>query len=99
MTMVELKVQVAAGWEQTMPWLGTLGFREVTPGDTKLQWDTDNDAEVAAAEATFKALRGKGYTAFAVDARGRATEQLTRFPEDAGALILKMVAVPAIAGG
>ena len=99
MVMVELKVQVAAGWEQSMPWLGTLGFREVTPGDTKLQWDTDSEEEMAAARATFKALRDKGYAAFAVDARGRATEQLTKFPEDAGALILKMVAVPALAGG
>lgn len=35
-------------------------------GDTKIKWDPENEAEVAAARAMFAELTGKGFTAHAV---------------------------------
>jgi len=66
------------------------------PGDTKLIWDIENEAEVDNAERTFNDLVGKGFTAFEVKGRkGDKGEKMTAFDADAGAIIM----VPRLAGG
>lgn len=64
-------------------------------GDTKIAWDSDNAAEVAAARKTFDELRGKGFHAFSIRGEGKQGKQVTEFDPDAERLVL----VPPVAGG
>ncbi len=64
-------------------------------GDTKLVWDSDHEDEVANARRTFDDLRRKGFSAFAVGAKGEKTTQVREFDPEAEKLIM----VPALAGG
>ena len=64
-------------------------------GDTKLLWDSEQDAEVDNARRTFNDLRGRGFTAFAVKPGGGKGTQVRDFDPEAESLIM----VPQIAGG
>lgn len=64
-------------------------------GDTKTIWDKDNADEVAAAKATFTALKKKGYIAYRVNADGNKGTVLGEFDPTAEKIIMS----PALAGG
>jgi hypothetical protein len=64
-------------------------------GDTKTIFDPNNEAEVAAAEATFKALKKKGYMAYRVTGEGGKGEAMHAFDARAGKIILS----PPVVGG
>lgn len=65
-------------------------------GDTKVIWDPNNEDEVDAAKAQFKALKKKGYLAYAVKGKdGAKGEQIHEFDPEAGRIIL----APALQGG
>jgi hypothetical protein len=57
-------------------------------GDTRMQWDRKNPAEVAKAEARFKELKAKGYLAYKVNKKGDKGEVITAFDPDAERIIL-----------
>jgi len=66
------------------------------PGDTKLIWDIENEAETENAKRTFDDLVAKGFTGFEVKGRkGEKGERMAAFDADAGAIIM----VPRLAGG
>jgi hypothetical protein len=64
-------------------------------GDTKLIWDSEQDAEVENARRTFDDLTKKGYAAFDVGPRGQKGDRVREFSPDAEKLIM----VPPVAGG
>lgn len=64
-------------------------------GDTKIIWDSEQEAEVDNARRTFDDLRAKGYAAFAVGRRGEKAEMVREFDQNAEKLIM----VPPVAGG
>lgn len=64
-------------------------------GDTKLIWSPDNAAEVESARRTFNDLRGKGFAAFRVKAKGEKGSQIHEFDPDAESIIL----TPPLRGG
>lgn len=57
-------------------------------GDSRMQWDRNDPAQVAAAEARFDEMRGKGYSAYKVDASGRRGEVINKFDPDAERIIM-----------
>ncbi len=79
---------------ETMIERGELAVMDKT-GDTKTIWDPRNDAEVDAAEATFNALKKKGYAIFKVNAAGDKGTALRNFDSAVG----KMIAIPPVVGG
>ena len=66
-----------------------------TTGDTRTIWNPENQDEVDAAKLMFDHLVGKGFSAFRVDGKGDAGEQIREFEPNAGRIIL----IPALAGG
>lgn len=76
-----------------------MGAREMdildTTGHTKTTWDSDNEAEVTAARASFDALTKKNYKAFRVKKDGSEGEPMKTFDPDAE----KMILTPPIVGG
>lgn len=64
-------------------------------GDTKMIWSPDNADEVAAARASFDALKKKGYIAYSVKPGGEKGEVLAKFDANAE----KVIMVPAMQGG
>lgn len=64
-------------------------------GDSKIQWDADNSAQVEAARAHFDALRKKNYLAFRMNAGDTKGTQLDRFDENAERILM----VPPRVGG
>lgn len=69
---------------------------EITPGDTKLMWDSEKEDEVEAARATFDKLTKKGYAAFKAEGKdGHAGSQIKKFDADAERIIL----IPQMQGG
>jgi hypothetical protein len=66
-----------------------------TTGDTKTIWDKNNPDEVAAARATFDALKKKKYLAFSVASGGKKGELMTTFDPNAEQIIMS----PPVAGG
>ena len=75
-----------------MPEMAILGRN----GDTKIIWDSDQDAEVENARRTFDELRGKGYLAFRVrDDDAAKGDQIREFDADAE----KMILSPPMQGG
>ncbi len=64
-------------------------------GDTKLLWDSENEAETQAAEEMFNSLKKKGYLAFAVKKNGDKGEAITKFDPSAEKIIL----TPPLKGG
>lgn len=64
-------------------------------GDTKVEWSPDNDAEVAAAEAFFVAMKAKKYLAYTVDENGNRAEVINEFDKHAATIIMS----PQLVGG
>jgi len=64
-------------------------------GDTKSYWDKNNPAEVAAAQASFDALKKKGYAAYKLNSDGTTGEQIREFDPSAERIIMR----PALQGG
>lgn len=69
------------------PFTGELCVLDKT-GDTKVIWDAKNEAEVAAAKATFDALKAKGYLAYSVSKDGSKGEVIREFDPKAEKIIL-----------
>ena len=65
------------------------------PGDTKVVWDSDNEAEVKNAERTFNELVAEGFTGYAVRRSGERGERIREFDPEAESLIM----VPRMQGG
>jgi hypothetical protein len=57
-------------------------------GDTRMQWDRNNPAEVSKAEARFNELKAKGYLAYSVSKKGDQGEVLNAFDPTAERIIL-----------
>jgi hypothetical protein len=64
-------------------------------GDTKIHWDKDKEAEVAAARASFDALKAKGYVAFKLSGDGSTGGQLDSFDPSAERILMQ----PQMRGG
>lgn len=65
-------------------------------GDTKVIWDTEQDAEVEVARKTFNDLKKKGYMAYRVEGKkGEKGEVIREFDPNAGMLIMS----PQMRGG
>lgn len=59
-------------------------------GDLKVEWSPSNEAEVAEARASFDRMKGKGYTAYKVGARGERGEVIREFDPSAQKILLAM---------
>ena len=57
-------------------------------GDTRVTWDSRNQAEVENARRTFVELRAKGYLAWSVKRDGEKNEQITVFDPHAERIIM-----------
>jgi hypothetical protein len=64
-------------------------------GHSRTIWEANNEAEVAAARATFDSLTGQGYRAFHVKADGTEGRRMDEFDPAAE----KMIMVPQLRGG
>jgi len=64
-------------------------------GDTKVIWDSDQQAEVDAARAQFDALKKEGYAAFNVKKDGEKGSVMKEFDPDAEKIIM---ALPVVGG-
>lgn len=64
-------------------------------GDQHIMWDSQRPAEVDAARASFKALRDKGYNAYAVQNGERVGIPIREFDPNAE----KIIMAPAMRGG
>jgi len=73
---------------------GVLEAMDAT-GDTKSYWDRNNPAEVAAAQASFDALKKKGYVAYRLSSDGTTGEQMREFDPTAERVLMR----PALQGG
>lgn len=73
---------------------GTLSVLDHT-GDTRIEWDEESPAEVAAAEEHFKTMLKKGYLAYTVDRQGGRGQQIREFDRTAERIIMS----PALQGG
>lgn len=74
--------------------MGTMATLDNT-GDTRLQWDKVNEAEVATAREKFDEFRRRGFAAFRVNAQGVQDKQIDQFDPTAERIIL----VPQMVGG
>jgi len=73
---------------------GTMQILDPT-GDTKVIWDSENEAEVENARQMFKRLKKKGYIAYAVKGDGGKGKIVTDFDPDSERVILS----PPMKGG
>lgn len=65
-------------------------------GDSRIEWDPDEDAEVTAAQEMFKQnMKIDGMRAYELDKNGERGKEIKRFNPNAAKIIL----VPRIAGG
>lgn len=74
--------------------LGTMRIIDAT-GDTKLIWDSDNEAEVENARRSFNDLKKKKYNAYSVKKDGEKGSVITEFDPNAE----KIIMAPQMAGG
>lgn len=72
-----------------------LAYMDIEEGDMKLQWDPDDDGEVAAAELTFDKLKKKGYAFFKMNFGGKKGEKITEFDKD----VESILGIPQTVGG
>lgn len=63
-------------------------------GDIKLSWDPDNQQEIAAAKASFEAMKKKGYMAYVMKSFSKG-EVMHEFDPKAKRIIMS----PAMQGG
>ena len=76
--------------------MGTIEFRQMdSTGDTKVEFDPENEAEVEAAKEQFESLLEKGMKAFLVKKDGKTGRQVKIFNPKAERYIF----VPEIGGG
>lgn len=73
---------------------GEMRVLDVT-GDLKINWDTANADEVAAAREQFDKLKKKGFLAYTVNKKGDKGEVIAEFDPNAALLIM----APAMRGG
>lgn len=66
---------------------GTMNIMDDT-GDSRIQWDPKNPAEVAKAEARFRELKAKGFLAYKVGKDGKQGEVIAAFDPTAERIIL-----------
>lgn len=71
--------------------MNTLGPK----GDTKVEWDSENEDEVEVAMKQFNDAMKKDFTAYRVKKDGSKARKITKFDPDAERIIL----VPVVAGG
>jgi hypothetical protein len=71
----------------TEPGLGILCILDGT-GDTRIQWDKRNPAEVAHAKKRFDELKANGYLAYEVGRRGGQGEVMDVFDPSVERIIL-----------
>ena len=64
-------------------------------GDTKVEWNPDNEDEVKVAERTFSDLTKRGFKAFRVYDDGKKGQELEEFDKFAEKILL----IPPMAGG
>ena len=64
-------------------------------GDTRVQWNRNNQGEVNAAKAEFNRLKAAGHLAYLVDSSGRKREVVDTFDPTAERLVL----IPPSVGG
>ena len=57
-------------------------------GDSRMQWDKNDPAQVAKAEARFKELKAKGYMGYSVNKKGDMGEVLAAFDPSAERIIM-----------
>ena len=57
-------------------------------GDSRMQWDKNDPAQVAKAEARFKELKAKGYMGYRVNKKGDMGEVLAAFDPSAERIIM-----------
>jgi hypothetical protein len=57
-------------------------------GDSRIQWDKDNQEEVAKAEARFNELKAKGFMAYSVNRKGDKGTVLNSFDPTAERIIM-----------
>jgi hypothetical protein len=74
--------------------VGTLSILD-KDGDTRIQWDRSNPAEVGEAEARFNELKARRYLAYKVNRRGDRGEVLHAFDASAERIIMS----PPMVGG
>lgn len=58
-------------------------------GDTRMQWDKNDPAQVEAARKRFDEMRAKGYMAYSVSRSGRQDTVLHAFDPDAERVIMQ----------
>lgn len=73
---------------------GLLSYMDQT-GDTKVRWNKNKPAEVAAAKASFDLLKKEGYAAFKLSSDDSPGEQIREFDPDAERIVMS----PQYAGG
>lgn len=73
---------------------GTMQVLDTT-GHSTTTWNKDNADEVAAARATFDAMKAKGYTAFKVRGNGQQGARMDTFDPEAESMVM----VPQLKGG
>ena len=64
-------------------------------GDTRVEWNPDNEDEVKVARGVFDDLTKQGFTGFRVYDDGKKGQQLTEFDPQAERILL----IPPMAGG
>jgi len=95
--MPEMRIMVGPGlglekWLQPLVPAGT----KITPGDTKIIWDSNNPTEVEATKELFNKLIAKGFMAFRAKGKdGEKGDRLLSWDPDAERLIMS----PKVAGG
>ena len=57
-------------------------------GDSRIQWDRNDPAQIAAARARFDELRARNYLAYKVDASGNQGEVIDKFDPKAERIVL-----------
>jgi hypothetical protein len=57
-------------------------------GDSRIQWDKDNQEEIAKAEARFNELKAKGFMAYSVNKKGDKGTVINSFDPAAERIIM-----------
>lgn len=57
-------------------------------GDTRMQWDKNNPAEIAKAKQRFDELKAKGYMAYSLNKKGTQGDVMQDFDPNAERIIM-----------
>lgn len=72
-----------------------LRIMDLTEGDIKLEWSSDNKDEVNAAREAFDEAKGRGMLFYKIKKSGKRGRQITEFDPEAE----RIVGVPVVRGG